>query len=591
MKFKNLLKQLFSFNTIRSRVTLLVGILLSVILIFSSLVLFQNQLIKNKSERVAEFEYPAAMAASNINSDINRQAFSMRGNVIRKDTAWTGERDIRWEKDIFPDLKSLESLSHYFPDSSKALLDSLDKYINLYYQKEQELNDWLVNNYVSNGIDFTTDDSLFHTTYAHVAENEKSQLVPMISKMSSVQGWIRNYLEPLLEESQQGLQADVNTIYSRLSSTNYLVIILLSVSILIAFMFGFFLRKKIAKSFAQPTQLLNKLAKGEITKEITPTKDEMGLIVNASNQLSQNLNKSSKFAQSIGEGKFDFEFQPSGENDILGNALLQMRNKLKEISDEDKKRNWTTEGLTKFAEITRKNDNLKDLSLNLISELVKYLKINQGGIFIVEGEDSEKHLELLGCYAYDRVKFLQKSIAIGQGLVGQCYLEREITHLLEIPEDYIFIKSGLGDANPTALLVIPLINNDVVEGVIELAAFHRFEDYQIEFVEKVGEVIAATISSMKINERTRKLLEESQQQSEEMRSQEEEMRQNMEELAATQEEMHRNQNEVNKLLEESKQREESYKLQLDEVEKHYQEELNSAREELNNVKKSLESRS
>jgi transcriptional regulator with GAF, ATPase, and Fis domain len=112
-----------------------------------------------------------------------------------------------------------------------------------------------------------------------------------------------------------------------------------------------------------------------------------------------------------------------------------------------------------------------------------------------------------------------------------------------VPTQYIQITSGLGDAPPRSLLVSPLIVNEEVFGVIELASFQKIESHVQEFVGRIGESIASTISTVRVSEKTKTLLEELQQQTEEMKSQEEEMRQNMEELVATQEEMQRKEQE------------------------------------------------
>jgi PAS domain S-box-containing protein len=126
-----------------------------------------------------------------------------------------------------------------------------------------------------------------------------------------------------------------------------------------------------------------------------------------------------------------------------------------------------------------------------------------------------------------------------------------VIYLTEVPQNYISIKSGLGGANPRSILIVPLVVNDKIEGVIELASFNLFQPFEIEFLQKLGESIASTIASVKINERTKHLLDESQMQSEQMRAQEEEMRQNMEEIAATQEEMQRKNAEMERLVAET----------------------------------------
>jgi GAF domain-containing protein len=146
---------------------------------------------------------------------------------------------------------------------------------------------------------------------------------------------------------------------------------------------------------------------------------------------------------------------------------------------------------------------------------------------------------------------VNKQIAVGEGLLGQAYLEKDTIYLTDIPAGYLQITSGLGEANPACLLIVPLKTQDSVEGVLEIASFREFEDHEIAFVEKLAESIAAAIASVRINERTQNLLQEARQQAEELRSQEEEMRQNMEELVATQEEMKRKEAEYLNIQKES----------------------------------------
>lgn len=267
-------------------------------------------------------------------------------------------------------------------------------------------------------------------------------------------------------------------------------------------------------------------------------------------QLADSLHRTSRFAEEVGKGNFEAVFTPLSEKDTLGNSLLKMRANLRLSAEEERKRNWATAGFAKFADLMRSHDELKPMADALMKELIRYLPANQGGLFTVREEASQDpHIELLACYAYDRKKYHEKIIAVGEGLLGQAYLEKDAIYLTQIPEDYVRIGSGLGDGRPNCLLIVPLLVNDRVEGLLELASFHLLEPYQISFVKKLAENMGTTWAGVQTNERTRLLLEASQQKAEELMAQEEELRQNMEELAATQEEMHRKEKEYLAIIE------------------------------------------
>jgi len=309
------------------------------------------------------------------------------------------------------------------------------------------------------------------------------------------------------------------------------------------------------------TAIINRLSMGDINQQIQESKkqDEVGTMKNELKYLIDGLKRTADFAQDIGKGNLNASYDILSDADILGKSLLEMRKNLQDAENErrvrekeDEQRNWGTEGLAKFAEILRQdNDNLETLSRNIINHLVKYLGANQGGIFILsEGEtEDDLFLEMKACYAYNRQKFVEKQVRLGEGLVGTCYLEGETIYMTDVPDSYIAISSGLGEASPSAVLICPLKVNGVVYGVVELASFCEFEPYQREFIEKISESIASTISSVKVNIRTNKLLTQTKLQAEEMANQEEELRQNMEEMQATQEEMLRREAELQETVE------------------------------------------
>ncbi|MBK6265900.1 GAF domain-containing protein [Marivirga sp. S37H4] len=230
-------------------------------------------------------------------------------------------------------------------------------------------------------------------------------------------------------------------------------------------------------------------------------------------------------------------------------ALKNSLTELEKAQEEEKKRVWATTGLAEIGGLLRGENDLKILTEKIVSHMVKYLKASQGALFLLEGENPDDlHLSLKAAYAFNRKKHLNRRVDSGQGLVGQCYLEKNFIYLTDVPENFISIKSGLGDANPRSILITPMIVNEEVYGIFEIASFQEIPQYQIDFMMELGENIAMTLNSFKINEKTKHLLSEMQEQSEQLRSQEEEMRQNMEELQATQEQQERQEQELRQQL-------------------------------------------
>jgi methyl-accepting chemotaxis protein len=358
---------------------------------------------------------------------------------------------------------------------------------------------------------------------------------------------LRQKQDAVVEKGRQEMVATFNRFQSRIFIMGLILVIG-------AIIIGIFTINSLVVPINGTKDILLSMGKGILPKEkLTEGNDEIGQMAKALNMLVKGLTNIFNFSLEIGKGNFDTHFEPLSDEDVLGYSLLDMRNELKKAAEEenrrkkeDEQRNWAAQGVAKFSDILRKSTNdLNELAYIIISNLVKYTNSNQGGIYIVNDNDKDHvYIEMMASYAYDRRKFITKNIEIGEGLIGRCYQEKERIYLTEVPHDYIKITSGLGEDNPRALLIVPLIYNDVIYGLVEIASFNEYPDYVIEFIERIGESIAATISSSKAHIQTALLLEQSQQQAEEMSSQEEEMRQNMEELRATQEQSARREEEL-----------------------------------------------
>jgi len=242
------------------------------------------------------------------------------------------------------------------------------------------------------------------------------------------------------------------------------------------------------------------------------------------------------------------ELHSSVELTLTDNTLSETLNKLKDSLTRNRKmerqrrlderqRNWISEGLAEFGDILRKHSlDMETMTYAVISGLIRYIDANQGALFLAREDEGELYLEMVACHAYNRKKFPGKKVAWGDGLIGAAAVERKGYYTDKISDGYLSITSGLGKANPRYLLIEPLVWNDQVFGIIEIASFNRLDAYKIQFVQRVAENIATTISTMESNLRTEQLLKETRAQADQLAVQEEQVRRNMEALKLAQEE-------------------------------------------------------
>ncbi len=273
---------------------------------------------------------------------------------------------------------------------------------------------------------------------------------------------------------------------------------------------------------------------------------EIGLLAGNINKIIETHHTLYEIIENLKKERYEeIKHEDIDNSNILLTSILQLAQQLEKTKKEqlkreeqEKHRRWITEGLNLFSDVMRQTSNdLQLLGDAVIKNLVKYLEASVGGLYILEDADPDDvHLKLLSVFAYDRKKFYTKRIELGEGLIGSVAVDRTMLYLKNIPEDYIEIESGLGDARPNNLLIVPLKTDRGLHGVFEIAAFKEFQQHELEFAESVAQSIAATIEAVKVNARTVQLLQETQQKSEELAKREQELRRLYDQMEAARQE-------------------------------------------------------
>ncbi len=259
------------------------------------------------------------------------------------------------------------------------------------------------------------------------------------------------------------------------------------------------------------------------------------IIVEKNNLMQKNL----ELAVKIVQGDFNIPADPSDQSDKLRSTLLLLLKNLKNTSVREKEQSWITIGKEKLADILRQQNNINDLAFNTLVGLIEYTEAVQSIFYIYD--EKKDMLVNLATYAYGRRKYIQQEFKIGQGLAGQAAFEKKLIYRTEIPSDYVTITSGiLGEKKPNAILVVPLISDENLQGVIEMASLtNKMSNKTIMLIEELSSIIAQTLFNLKVNNQTEYLLKESQKLTNNLKANEEVLRKNAREMKHTQLELQR----------------------------------------------------
>src|SRR5439155_15707556 len=255
------------------------------------------------------------------------------------------------------------------------------------------------------------------------------------------------------------------------------------------------------------------------------------------NQLAANLTTQVRAiaevatAVSTGDLTRSIQVEARGEVAILKDTINEMIRNLRDTTRKNSEQDWLKTTLARFTSMLSGQKDLLTVARLILSELAPLVSVQYGTFYLMEDSATdEPRLRLLASYAYRARKNLGSQFRLGEGLVGQCALEKQRILLTEVPSDYIHISSGLGEAPPLNIIVLPVLFEGQVKAVIELASFRRFSATHEAFLDQLMGSLGIVLNTIEANMRTEELLKQSQSLARELQSRQEELQQTNAEL-------------------------------------------------------------
>ncbi len=367
------------------------------------------------------------------------------------------------------------------------------------------------------------------------------------------------------------------------------------------------LRSQIAEMRLQEESLLQErsdqaqLAAQQTTRTITYGLPAAFVLISLlgwwlSRNISRPLHRLSDTAEQLAGGNLSVTLPDSTAQDetgILTRTFGQMVTNLRQTIRTNEEQRWLKSNLADLSQQLQGQRSLETLANLVLTYIAPLVEAQQGVLYVCDTTREPARLKLLSSYAYQERKHLSNEFELGEGLVGQCAFEKQRILLTQVPGDYIRISSGLGEAPPLNIVVLPLLFENEVMGVLELASFQPFDGLQLTFLDEASRVVGVMINAITASIQTQQLLEQSQVLTEELRQQQEELLQSnqlLEErteslqeseltLQQQQEELQQSNEELQQLNEELEEKAELLETQKQQVERKNQE-VEQARQEL-----------
>ena len=339
-------------------------------------------------------------------------------------------------------------------------------------------------------------------------------------------------LETVLEQLSQINTHEAGVYYTKTTLTylqlRFWLLALIICSILLAVMTSLFISRSISKPLIQVLQavssqqekgkekarLIESIVEGDLNQDVLVTeplkldkdqitRDETGMLLGAI------------------AGMSEVQY-------VLDQAFVRMTNALRENQVQETQRNWSKNGQHELNLVLRGDKPISELTEQVLVFITEYLGAGIGVFYVFD--DKEKQLQIAASYAFAGREYLHERIALGEGLAGQAALERKMICLDAAPADYLQINSGLGEADPVNIVVLPLLYNDDLVGLLEIGSFKTFRQSDLDFLEQSMDGIAIALSVNRSRQLVNELLEQTQEQTEELQVQQEELQQTNEEL-------------------------------------------------------------